>query len=228
MFSLRYSQARYAKAVAVRQSYRVVLADDHAVFRQGLRLLLAREGIEVVGEADNGAEAFRLLQDIRPQVAVLDLSMPMMTGLEVTRHVNRTLPHVHVILLTMHAEDSYVLEALRAGVRGYVLKSQAVTDVVDAIQQVAAGAVYLSPGISKIVVHAYRAKNSVTSEPLSSREHQVLQLIAEGKTTKEIAGILGMSAKTAESHRARIMKKLDIHETANLVRYAVRHGLIEA
>ena len=207
---------------------KVVLADDHAIFRQGLRVLLEREGIDVAGEAADGGEALRLAHEIQPEVAVLDLSMPVMNGLEVARELSRLAPKIRAILLTMHAEDSYILEALRVGVRGYVLKTQAVADVVDAIRQVAGGAIYLSPGVSQAVVHAYTVKTGLPVDPLSSREHQVLKLIAEGKTTREIAGLLGLSGKTAESHRARIMKKLDIHETASLVRYAVRHGLIEA
>lgn len=206
------------------QSCRIVLADDHAVFRQSLSALLARQGIDVAGEAADGGEALRLVRDIRPHVAVLDLSMPVMNGLQVARELVKCSPSTRAILLTMHSEDAYVLEALRIGVWGYVLKAQAAADVVEAIRAVAGGAVYLSPGVSEIVVRA----SALSADPLSGREHQVLQLIAEGKTTKEISGLLGMSRKTAESHRARIMKKLDIHEIAGLVRYAVRRGLIEA
>ncbi len=214
--------------VTATQNCRVVLADDHTMFRQGLSALLTREGLDVVGEAADGGEALRLLHDIQPDVALLDLSMPVMNGLEVVRELARLAPEIRAILLTMHTEDSYVLEALRVGVWGYVLKAQAAADVVEAIRQVAGGGIYLGAGVSETVVRAYRAKTALSTDPLSDREHQVLHLIAEGKTTKEIASLLGMSAKTAESHRARIMKKLDIHETANLVRYAVRHGFIEA
>lgn len=207
--------------------YRVLLADDHAMFRQGLRALLEREGIEVIGEATDGMEALRLARELQPDVAVIDFSMPVMNGLEVTRELGGLSPKVRTILLTMHDEDSYILAALRAGAWGYVLKTQAAADMIEAIRQVAGGSVYLSSGVSQMIARAYREKTELTEDPLSGREHQVLQLIAEGKTTKEIASLLSMSAKTAESHRARIMKKLNIHETASLVRYAIRHGLIE-
>lgn len=208
---------------------RVALADDHAIFRQGLRALLENKGIEVTGDAADGGQALRLVQETRPDVAVLDLSMPVMSGLDVARALVGLTPKIRTILLTMHTEEAYVLEALRVGVWGYVLKSQTAADVVEAVRQVASGAIYLSPGISETVVHAYATeKKKLATDPLSNREQQVLKLIAEGMTTKEIADMLGISNKTAESHRARVMKKLGIHETASLVRYAVRHGLIEA
>lgn len=218
----------FTTAVAKTRPCKVVLADDHAMFRQGLRALLERAGIDVAGEAADGHAALQLVQEIQPDVAVLDFSMPVMNGLEVVRELVRLAPKIRTILLTMHDEDAFVLEALRAGAGGYVLKAQAAADVVEAIRQVAAGAMYLSPGVSEAVVRAFMAKTELPADPLSGREHQVLQLIAEGKTTKEIATLLGVSVKTAESHRARIMKKLDVHETASLVRYAVRRGLIEA
>lgn len=182
----------------------------------------------MAGEAADGGQALRLAQETQPDVAVLDLSMPVMSGLEVARELGRLAPGIRTILLTMHSEDSYILEAMRVGVSGYVLKTQAAADVIEAIRQVAGGAIYLSPGVSQTVVHAYMAKSGLPADPLSGREHQVLKLIAEGKTTKEIASLLGVSSKTAESHRARIMRKLDIHETASLVRYAIRRGFIEA
>ena len=134
---------------------------------------------------------------------------------------------IKAILLTMHTDDPYVLEALRAGISGYVLKTQATHDLVQAIREVTRGAIYLSPGVSKTVVDAYRNKSDLPPDPLSPREREVLQLVAEGKTTKEVAALLGVSVKTAESHRTRIMSKLDIHETAGLVRYAIRRGLVQ-
>lgn len=210
------------------KNYRVVLADDHAVFRQGLVALLEREGIDVVGEASDGGEALRLLKDVRPGLAVLDLSMPVMSGLEVARELSATAPEIRIILLTMHTEDAYVMEALRIGVWGYVLKSQVVREVFNAIKQVSDGAVYLSPDVSATVVRASRMNDELYVDALSGREHQVLKLIAEGKSSKEIAEFLGISGKTVDSHRGRIMRKLDIHNTACLVRYAVRHNLIQA
>ena len=205
---------------------RVVLADDHAMFRQSLRVLLEREDIDVAGEAADGREALRLVRELRPDAAVLDLSMPVMNGLEVARELGRVAPGIRTILLTMHEEETYILEAMRTGVSGYVLKAQAAADVVEAVRQVARGAIYLSPGVSETVVRTYAGKSGSSADQLSGRERQVLQLVAEGQTTKEIARVLGVSAKTAESHRTRIMKKLGIHNVAGLVRYAIRRGLL--
>ena len=206
---------------------RIILADDHLIVRQGLRSILEREAYTVLGEAGDGREALRLAQELRPDVAVLDLAMPLLNGLDAAREISRVSPQTKTILLTMHTEDPYVMEALRAGVKGYVLKTQAAQDLVQAIKEVSRGAMYLSPGISRTVVEAYLAKSELPPDPLTSREREVLQLIAEGKTTKEVAVILGVSVKTAESHRTRIMGKLEIHETASLVRYAIRRGLVQ-
>lgn len=205
----------------------VLLADDHPIVREGFKSLLEREGLQVVGEASDGHEAVRLAQTLHPDVAVLDLSMPLLNGLQAAREILHTSPRTRTILLTMYTEDQYVLEAMRAGVRGYVVKRQAVMDLVQAIREVANGAIYLSPSVSQAVVRAYLGKTDLPPDPLSSRERQVLQLVAEGKTTKEIAQLLGISVKTAESHRTHIMEKLDIHETAGLVRYAIRRGMIQ-
>ncbi len=206
---------------------RVVLADDHVLVRQSLKALLEREGIQVAGEASDGQELVRLISNLRPDVAVVDISMPIMNGLEAARELHKSSPKTRTILLTRHDEDQYVTEALRAGVKGYVLKNQAANDLVDAIHQVCRGGFYLSPGISQTVVEAYLSKTERPADPLTARERQVLQLIGEGKSTKEVACLLGISTKTAESHRARLMQKLDIHETASLVRYAIRRGLIQ-
>jgi DNA-binding NarL/FixJ family response regulator len=205
----------------------VLLADDHQVVRQGLRGLLEREGFRVVGEAADGREAVRLAETTHPDVTILDLAMPSLNGVEAAREILRAAPRTKAILLTMHTDDPYVLEALRAGVSGYVLKTQAADDLVQAIREVSRGSIYLSPGVSRTVVDAYRSKSDLPPDPLSPREKEVLQLVAEGKTTKEVAGILGISVKTAESHRMHIMSKLDIHETASLVRYAIRRGIIQ-
>jgi two-component system, NarL family, response regulator NreC len=206
----------------------IVLADNHVLVRQGIKSLLEREGFQVAGEAGDGQELVRIATELQPDVAVLDIGMPLMNGLVAARELKRASPKTKTILLTRHDEDQYVIEALRAGIRGYVLKNQAATDLVLAIQQVSRGQVYLSPGISSVVVDAYLSKSTLPDDPLSAREHEVLQLIAEGKSTKDIAVILGISVKTAESHRSRLMQKLDIHETASLVRYAVRRGLVQA
>lgn len=206
---------------------RVILADDHSMFREGLHALLAREGIEVVAEAADGYEAIRCVRELEPDIAIVDLAMPMLNGIGVARELQRRASKTATILLTMFEDDAYVLEALQAGVRGYVLKAQAAEELVAAVREVKRGAVYLSPGISATVVDAYLHKTDLAPDPLSDRERQVLQLIAEGNTTKEVARILGVSVKTAESHRTRMMQKLDIHETAGLVRCAIRWGLIK-
>jgi len=207
---------------------RILLADDHVIVRQGFRALLEREGLEVVAEAANGHEAVRLAGELLPDVAVLDFAMPLLNGLDAAKEIRRRSPRTRTILLTVHSEDHYVLEALEAGVHGYVVKTQAAADLVQAIREILGNAIYLSPTISRAVVEAYFDKATPPGDVLSSRERQVLQLVAEGKTTKEIAGVLGVSIKTADSHRARIMRKLDIHDTAGLVRYAIRRGLIHA
>jgi two-component system, NarL family, response regulator NreC len=206
---------------------RVLLADDHALIRQGLKALLETQGFQVVGEASDGQESLRLAEKTRPDVAILDISMPVLNGVDAARQLKKLSPNVKIVLLTQHDEDQYVTEALRVGAKGYVLKSQAANDLVQAIREVCRGSVYLSPSISRTVVDAYVSKTYVSTDPLSGRERQVLQLVGEGKSTKDIALTLGISVKTAESHRARLMKKLDIHETASLVRYAIRRGLIQ-
>jgi two-component system response regulator NreC len=206
---------------------RVLLADDHSLVRQGLKALLEKQGFQIVCEASDGQETIRSVEKTQPDVAILDISMPILNGVDAARELAKSSPRTRVILLTQHDEDQYVTEALRAGARGYVLKSQAAQDLVHAIQEVCRGSVYLSPNISGAVVDAYLSKTYASPDPLSGRERQVLQLVGEGKSTKEIAAQLGISVKTAESHRARLMKKLDIHETASLVRYAIRHGLIQ-
>jgi len=205
---------------------RVLLADDHLIVCQSLKAVLEREGLQVVGEAADGREAVRLACALRPDVAVLDVSMPLLNGLDAAREIQKACPRTRTILLTMHGEDTYVLQALQMGIRGYVLKSQAVTDLVRAVREVSRGAVYLSPSVSGAVEEAYRTKKDLR-DPLTPRELAVLHLVAEGKTTKEVASLLGMSVKTAEYHRNSVMRKLDIHETASLVRYAIRRGLIE-
>jgi len=204
-----------------------LLADDHAIVRQGLKALLEREGFTVIAEAEDGQAAVRAARERCPDVAVLDFSMPLLNGRDAAREILQVCPRAKAILLTMHTDDHYVLEALQIGVKGYVVKSQASGDLVRAINEVQRGMTYLSPGVSETVVQAFLSKAAMPRDPLTSREREVLQLVAEGKSTKEIAQLLAISFKTAESHRTRIMKKTDIHETAGLVRYAVRRGLIQ-
>jgi DNA-binding NarL/FixJ family response regulator len=179
----------------------------------------------VIGEAADGQEALLIAHQHHPDVAVLDIGMPHLNGLETARRLREALPQTKIVLLTMHTEDPYVLEAMQAGAVGYVLKTQAMLDLVQAIQNVVQGHIYLSPRISRALVTAYLTRSGPTPDPLTSREREVLQLIAEGETTKEIAWRLRLSTKTVESHRIRLMRKLDIHETATLVRYAIRRGL---
>lgn len=206
---------------------RVVLADDHLLVRQGLRLLLEKEKIEVVGEAADGHEAVRQTEKLLPDITVLDFEMPNLNGVDAVREIVSKNKKTRCIVLTAHLEEPYALEALRAGARGYVLKTQASRDMVMAVLHVNRGEVYLSPSISKAVVDAYLAKKDLPNDPLTLRERQVLQLVGEGKSTKEIAAMLCISPKTADTHRTKIMQKLDIHQTAGLVRYAIRQGLIQ-
>jgi DNA-binding NarL/FixJ family response regulator len=205
-----------------------MLADDHPVFRQGLRSLLEREKFEILGEASDGLEAIAMAERVQPTVVVIDLAMPALNGVDAAREIVKRAPRAKVILLSMYTEEHHVLEALRAGVKGCVSKSQAAEHLLQAIKDVCAGGVYLSPTVSGAVVQAYLAKSELPYEPLTPRERQVLQLIAEGKTTKEAASVLDVSVKTAETHRTNLMEKLDIHSTAGLVRYAIRRGILQA
>lgn len=207
---------------------RILLADDHVLVRQGLKGLLERDGFLVVGEASDGQEALQQMESLRPDIVVMDISMPTINGLNAAREIRQSFPRTKTILLTQHDEKQYVTEALEAGVKGYVLKNQAGSDLLHALRQVSRGQVYLSPGVAQVVVESYQSNAGRSVAQLTLRERQVLQLIAEGKTTKDIASVLGISVKTAESHRTRLMQKLDIHETASLVRYAVRNGIVEA
>jgi DNA-binding NarL/FixJ family response regulator len=205
---------------------RVLLADDHQIVRQGLRGLLEKAGHVVVGEAADGHDALKQARTLSPEIAVLDLSMPLLNGLDTAREMRRISPEIKTILLTMYTDKHYVLQAMKAGAKGYVLKSQAAEDLIRAIREISRGEVYLSPSVASSVVDAYLDKTDTPLDPLTPRERQILQLIAEGNTTKEVARLLNISFKTAESHRNHIMKKLDIHEVATLVRYAIQQGLV--
>ena len=207
-------------------SVTVVLGDDHPLVRQGVRRLLEGREFEILGEGSDGLEVIELAQRLRPDIILLDLSMPTLNGLGAVRELTRVAPASKVIVLTMHTEEHYILEALRAGVKGCVSKTQAPEHLLQAIREVCRGGVYLSPSVSGVVVQGYLANTEAPYDPLTDRERQVLQLIAEGKTTKEVAVILGVSVKTAESHRSSLMSKLDIHSTAEVVRYAIRRGMV--
>jgi DNA-binding NarL/FixJ family response regulator len=206
---------------------RIVLADDHVIVRQALRLLLENAGFAVVGEASDGQEAVRLARELTPDVVVLDLVMPVLNGLDAGREIQQVSPATRTLLLTSRQDERLLLEALQAGIRGCVLKSYRAQDLIRAVQDVVAGGVYLSPDLSRCVVEAYRNRTTLPVDPLSPRERQVLQLISEGRRTRQIAELLGVSVKTAETHRANIMRKLGIEETAGLVRYAIQRGISE-
>lgn len=206
---------------------RVVLADDHAVVRSGVKLLLEMEGFEVIGQAADGLEAVKLVRELNPEIAVLDRAMPLLNGIDAAREIRQASPRTKLILLTMDTDERHHLEALRAGFRGCVLKSYEARELIEAIHAVVGGGTYLHPGLSRVVVEAYLAGTDIQTDLLSSRERQVLQLLAEGKKTREVAALLGLNVKTAESHRTRIMKKLDLKETAGLVRYALREGVTQ-
>ena len=207
---------------------RVLLADDHAVVRQGFKMILgAQPDMEIVGEAGNGREAVELAEHLRPDVVVMDVAMPELNGIEATRRLASSVPHARVVALSMHKDSVYVREILRAGARGYLLKDSVAADLVSAIRAVASGEGYLSPAVSNAVLDDYRRHVTNPIDLLTSREREVLQMLAEGKTNKEIAVVLNLSVYTVDAHRGRIMEKLNVHSINELVRFAVRNGLID-
>ena len=210
----------------------ILLADDHKIVREGLRNLLEQKGrLNVVAAVANGTEALDQARELQPEVAILDITMPGLNGIEVTHRLHNELPEIHVIILSMHSDRQFILEALRAGARGYVLKDSAYKDLRTAISRVMKGGVYLSPQIMHVVVDAAITPsdliNDTPYELLSTREREVLQMLSEGHKTREIAESLCVSLKTIESHRKNIMDKLDLHSIAELTKYAIRHGLTE-
>jgi DNA-binding NarL/FixJ family response regulator len=207
---------------------RIILADDHTLFRHSLRVLLEQEGADIVAEASNGFEALRLTKKEIPDAVVLDMNIPLLNGIEVAREIGKLGLKTKVVMLTMFEDDASVLEAFRAGVKGYVLKTISSSDLVKALAEVEQGKYYLSPGIAETVVNAYLRQDEDSPGSLTCRERQVLQLVAEGNPSKEIARILNLEVKTVESHRSRLMRKLDTGNIAGLVRHAVRQGLIRA
>ena len=207
---------------------RILLVDDHAVVRQGFKMILsAQPDMEIVGEAGNGREAVELAGQLKPDVVLMDVAMPELNGIEATRRLVAQAPHIRVIALSMHKDNVYVREILRAGARGYLLKDSGAGDLVTAIRAVAAGESYLSPAVSNAVLDDYRRHVTNPIDLLSSREREVLQMLAEGKTNKEIAVVLNLSVYTVDAHRGRIMEKLNVHSINELVRFAVRNGLID-
>jgi two-component system response regulator NreC len=214
---------------------RIVLADDHKIVRDGLRSMLADEsGMQVVAEAEDGRTAVRLAHDLSPDVVVMDVGMPELNGIDACRQISNQLPHVKVVALSMHSDRHFVQEMLKAGASGYLLKDCAFDELAKAIRSVVANGTYLCPAVAGVVVHDYVRRLDVpdspkssraASEVLTAREREVLQLLAEGKSTKQVAATLFVSVKTVETHRHQVMEKLDLHSLAELTKYAIREGL---
>jgi two-component system, NarL family, response regulator NreC len=211
---------------------RILLADDHTVVRKGLRLLLeSHAGFTVVADAANGREAVALAERHRPAVAVMDVAMPILNGIEAARQIHAKLPETAIVFLSMHSDEGYVLKALKAGARAYLLKDSAEYDLIQAIEAVTQGKAFFSPAISKMLVEDYmrqlREREAEDSyELLTARERQILQLLAEGKSNKEAATLLELSPYTVETHRSNILQKLNLHSMAEMILYAVRKGVI--
>lgn len=213
----------------------LVIADDHEVVRKGLRALLeARPGWEVAGEAKDGKEAVQQVRDLKPELIILDISMPLLNGLEATRQIIKENPKARILILTMHESDPLIQEVLNAGARGYLLKSDAGRDLVTAVDALRNNKTYFTSRVAKMVLDGYLNKKSAPKDGaaelgrLTARQREILQLLAEGKSSKEVAVALGLSIKTAETHRANIMRRLDCHCVSDLVRYAVRNHIVEA
>jgi len=212
---------------------RVLLGDDHTVLRQGLRKILeARRDWRVVAEAGNGRDAVRDALALNPDVAVLDIGMPLLNGIEATRQIARRAPAVRVLILSMHSDQAYVTQAVQAGARGYLLKDSAAAELIEAIAAVSAGKSFFSPAVAQVVFDDYvrsLTDKGITDpyDSLSEREREVLQLVAEGRSSKEVAELLSISPATVETHRAHILQKLQLHNTVEVVRYATRRGIIQ-
>ncbi|HXS98607.1 MAG TPA: response regulator transcription factor [Candidatus Limnocylindrales bacterium] len=213
-------------------SIRILLADDHSVMRTGLRLVLERQDdFEVVAEASDGRQAVSMAQQHQPEVAVLDITMPNLNGIEAARQITASQPQTCVIMLSMHSDEAYVLRALKAGARGYLLKESAEGELIDAVRAVSQGKAFFSPAVSRVLVEDYvrqlqDREIEDSYELLTTREREVLQLIAEGKSNKDIAAMLNLSLYTVETHRGNLMEKLNLHTVPELILYAVRKGVI--
>ncbi len=211
---------------------KILLADDHTILRKGLRLLLEREAeFKVIGEASNGREVVDAVDRDAPDVVIMDIAMPMMNGIEATKRISEGHPKTAVIILSVHSDEAYVLRALKAGARGYLLKDSAEGDLIQAVRAVAAGKAYFSPAVSKILADDYvrQVREQGVEDPydlLTARERELLQLIAELKATKEIADLLGLSPHTVDTHRGNLMQKLNIHSIPEVILYAVRRGVV--
>jgi two-component system, NarL family, response regulator NreC len=207
---------------------RILLADDHTILRQGLKLILSSQpDLQVIGEAANGNEVVQLAQELRPDIVLLDVAMPELNGIDATRRMMETNPKLRILVLSMHKEAVYVREILRAGARGYLLKDVIDTELLSAVRSVARGDGYVSPAVSSALLSDYRQNIHDPIDLLTKREREVLQLIAEGKTNKEVAAKLNLSVYTVDSHRGKIMEKLNLHSTGELVRFAIKHGLTD-
>jgi two-component system, NarL family, response regulator NreC len=211
---------------------RVLLADDHTLIRAGLRMVvMAQPDFAVIGEANDGREAVAMAEKLQPNIVVMDVGMPSLNGIEACRQITTSLPQTRVVMLSMHSDEGYVLRALKAGAKGYLLKDSAEADLANAIRAVVAGKSFFSPAVGKVLLEDYLRKLERTGAEdsfglLSPREREVLQLVAEGKSSKEVAGLLGLSVYTVETHRAKVMQKLDLHNVPELILYAVRKGVI--
>jgi len=214
---------------------RILVADDHDIVRRGLKqLLTAKPGWEVCAEAKNGREAVALAEQQKPEVVVMDISMPDLNGLEAARQIKKQLPKTEIVILTLHFSDQLVHDIVEAGARGYIMKSDADRDLVAAVEAVSHRRSFFTPKAAEMVLNGFRKRNATPEAPqeyrnrLTPREREIVQLLAEGKSSKEVAGALGISVKTAETHRANIMRKLEIHSVSELVLYAVKNQIIEA
>jgi len=211
---------------------RILIGDDHTLFRQGLRKILEeRPDWAIVAEAADGREAVRQSLALKPNIAVLDIGMPLLSGIEATRQILRRVPETHILIVSMHAQEAYIVQALQAGARGYLLKDSAATDLIRGIADVAAGKSFFSPAVAKVMLDDYVRRLAAQGisdryDLLSEREREILQLVVEARSSKEIADLLSVSPTTVETHRAHIMQKLGVHSTAELVLYAVRRGVI--